>query len=59
MYVALCPELDVAGQGDTIEGARDNLREAIELLLEEADPEEIQGRLDEERYISSIEVAVG
>src|SRR5215475_9112749 len=25
-YVALCPELDIASQGDTIEVARDNLR---------------------------------
>ncbi len=33
-YVALCPELDVASQGDTIEEARANLREALELFLE-------------------------
>ena len=30
-FVALCPELDVASQGDTIEAARENLREALEL----------------------------
>jgi len=34
--VALFPELDVAGQGDTIEQARANLREAVELFLETA-----------------------
>ena len=28
-YVSLCPELDIASQGDTIEQARDNLREAV------------------------------
>jgi len=33
-YVSLCPELDIASQGDTIEQARDNLREALELFFE-------------------------
>ncbi len=33
-YVALCPELDVASQGDTVEEARSNLEEALELFLE-------------------------
>ena len=28
-YVSLCPELDIASQGDTIEQARDNLKEAL------------------------------
>ncbi len=28
--VALCPELDVAGQGDAVEEANSNLREALE-----------------------------
>lgn len=32
-YVSLCPELDIASQGDSVEEARDNLREAIELFL--------------------------
>ena len=32
-YVALCPELDIASQGDTVESARDNLREALTLFL--------------------------
>ena len=31
-FVSLCPELDVASQGKTFEEARDNLREALELL---------------------------
>ncbi len=59
MYVALCPELDIASQGETIQDARNNLREAIELFLEEADPQEIRERTHEEQYISSVEVAVG
>jgi predicted RNase H-like HicB family nuclease len=40
-YVALCPELDAASQGDTIELARQNLQEAVELFLETADPGEL------------------
>jgi len=44
-YVSLCPELDIASQGDTIEQARDNLKEALELFFETASPEEIKERL--------------
>jgi predicted RNase H-like HicB family nuclease len=45
LYVALCPELDVASQGTTVEQATANLREAVELFLECADQEEIKRRL--------------
>ena len=58
-YVSLCPELDIASQGDTIEEARENLREAIELFLETASSEEIQTRLHDEIYITRLEVAIG
>lgn len=44
-FVALCPELDIASQGDTIESARDNLREALELFFECASPAEVHQRL--------------
>ncbi len=44
LYVALCPELDIASQGATIEEAKANLTEAVELFLESADPEEIRRR---------------
>lgn len=57
-YVSLCPEFDVASQGNTIEKARANLIEAIELFLETASSVEIQGRLHDEVYITSLEVAV-
>lgn len=43
-YVSLCPELDIASQGDTIEQARNNLKEALELFFETASPEEIKQR---------------
>jgi predicted RNase H-like HicB family nuclease len=49
-YVALCPELDIASQGETIELARDNLQEALELFLECASPEEIAERLRREGF---------
>ena len=58
-YVALCPELDIASQGDTIQEARENLREALELFFESASTKEIQNRLREEVYVTQVEVAVG
>jgi predicted RNase H-like HicB family nuclease len=58
-YVSLCPELDIASQGDTIEEARNNLREAVELFFESASPNEIQTRLHEEVYVTQVEVSVG
>jgi predicted RNase H-like HicB family nuclease len=58
-YVALCPELDIASQGATVEEARDNLREALELFFEAASPEEIKRRLHGEVFVTQVEVAVG
>jgi predicted RNase H-like HicB family nuclease len=58
-FVALCPELDIASQGDTIEEARKNLVEAVELFFETASPSEIRERLHEEIYVTSLEVAIG
>jgi predicted RNase H-like HicB family nuclease len=58
-YVALCPELDIASQGDTVQAARENLREALELFFESASVEEIKSRLREEVYVTQVEVAVG
>ena len=59
MYVALCPELDVASQGETVELARDNLREAVELFLECASDEEVQERTGGELFVTQFEVTVG
>ena len=58
-YVALCPEVDVASQGDTVGEARDNLKEALELFFEMASPEEINSRLHEEVYVTHVEVEIG
>ena len=43
-YVALCPELDIASQGDTVADARRNLQEALELFLEMASASEVRRR---------------
>lgn len=58
VYVALCPELDIASQGDSIESARDNLQEAIELFFETASPAEVKERLHGETFITQVEVTV-
>lgn len=58
-YVALCPEVDISSQGGSIEEARENLREALELFFETASPNEIQQRLHEDVYVTRVEVAVG
>lgn len=55
-FVSLCPELDIASQGKTVEEAAANLREAVELYLECADAQEIKSRLEkDERMATKIE----
>lgn len=58
-YVALCPELDIASQGNTIEEAKDYLVEALELFFDTADPAEVRDRLHSQVYVTRLEVAVG
>ena len=58
-YVAWCPELDIASQGNNVEEARDNLAEALELFFETASPQEVQQRLHQEVFVTQLEVAVG
>ena len=57
-YVALCPELDIASQGDSVMEARDNLKEALELFFEVASAAEIKERLHTEVYVTQVEVAI-
>lgn len=59
LYVALCPEMDIASQGDTVESAKKNLVEALELFFESADPTEVSRRLHTEVFVTRVEVAVG
>ena len=58
-YVALCPELDIASQGETVEEARRNLIEAVQLFLETADQTEKDLRFHKEVYITPLEVSFG
>jgi predicted RNase H-like HicB family nuclease len=59
VHVAFCPELDIASQGHTVESARTNLIEALELFFESADPTEVARRLHSEVFVTRVEVAVG
>jgi predicted RNase H-like HicB family nuclease len=58
-YVSLCPELDIASQGNTIEEASANLKEAVELFFETASSTEVKQRLHEEVFVTRMEVAIG
>jgi predicted RNase H-like HicB family nuclease len=71
-YVSLCPELNIASCGSTVEEARANLIEALEGFFEVAppsevrrrwheitDPGELQQRLHNEVFITRLEITVG
>ena len=61
-YVSKCPELGVASCGDSVEQARLNLKEAVELFLENA---KVLGFMDDlkdslttkEKYTTALEVS--
>ncbi len=56
-FSSLCPELDIASQGDSETQARENLREALELFFEDADEDEIARRLAKGARVTQIELA--
>ena len=58
-FVALCPELDIASQGMSIEEARANLIEALTLFFETASPSEVSRRFQNEVFVTQVEVPVG
>ena len=58
-FVSLCPELDIASQGSSIEEARANLVEALSLFFEAADASEVERRLHNEIFVTQVEVPVG
>ncbi len=58
-FVALCPELDIASQGSSIEEARANLIEALTLFFETASPSEVSRRFQPEVFVTQVEVPVG
>ncbi len=53
-FVALCPELDVVSQGFTVESALANLKEAVELYIEEMGVPETAGK--GQTIVASFEV---
>jgi len=46
-------------QGNTVDEARANLQEALQLFFETASKEEIRDRLHGEIYVTQVEVALG
>ena len=56
-YVATCPELDIVSQGHSVEEAKQNLFEAVQLFLETADSKEITVPT-EPPFMTTFEVAV-
>ena len=58
VFVALCPEFDIASQGASIEEARTNLIEALTLFLETAVPSEVARRYHNEVFVTQVEVPV-
>ena len=58
-FVALCPELDISSQGESIEEARANLIEALTLFFETASSSEISRRFHSEVFVTQVRVPVG
>lgn len=58
-FVAICPEFDIASEGNTIEEARANLIEALTLFFETASQSEISQRSHGEVFVTQVEVPVG
>jgi predicted RNase H-like HicB family nuclease len=54
-YCSYCPQLGVASQGDNVEEALANLKEAVELFLECASPGEIEERYRPEVFVTQFE----
>jgi predicted RNase H-like HicB family nuclease len=54
-FVATCPELGVASQGRTVEDAERMIKEAMDLLLDDLDEEEIARRLNQDVRMTYFE----
>jgi len=61
-YVSKCPELEVASCGDSVESALENLKEAVELYLENAKELELIKELPEfafeKKLVSVFEITI-
>ena len=58
-FIALCPDLDVASQGGSVEEARVNLVEALTLFFETADPSEVSRRFHRDIFATHVELPGG
>lgn len=58
-FVSLCPELDIASQGSSVEQAQANLVEALTLFFETADASEVTRRFHSEVFVTQVEAPVG
>jgi len=58
LYLALCPEFDIASQGASVEEARSNLAEALSLFFETADASEVDRRSQSDLFITHVEVPI-
>ena len=58
-FVSLCPELDIASQGSSVEEAQANLVEALTLFFETAEASEVPRRFHSEVFVTQVEVPVG
>jgi predicted RNase H-like HicB family nuclease len=56
--VALCPELDIASQGHSVEDASSNLREAVSSFFESASSPEVRERPYREVYVMHFDLKV-
>jgi len=54
-YVALAPDVDIASQGETIQEALSNLKEALELYLQDEDA--IRPQISETPVITLVEAS--
>lgn len=57
-YAALCPELDIASEGNSVEETRLMLTEAVEAFFECAGAEEVEKRLGGPCYIVPLECRI-
>ena len=55
-YVAFCPELDIASQGESIDEALTNLKEAVEGIFETASSNEVETRLKRPAFFTHFDV---
>lgn len=54
-YVAYCPDLNVTSQGETLEEAQKNIREAVELYLEDVPAQDLK-RFTTAPFVTTLDI---